>query len=250
MFNWGIRKGYLKQTPFKVGTETVISLEREIPRSRRFEEVDDERRVLDAAGPHLRGVIIAMLDTACRPGEILSLQWRDVNLERHELTVRALKAKTRTARIIPISSRLAAVLEMRRLDPDGRPHPSDAYVFGDRIGRQIKSVRASWIVACQQVGLEDFQLRDLRHEAASRFEEAGVPINYVSNLLGHTNLTTTSRYLNINRRGLHLAMQRYQESRKNPAQVAQTLHKEPPPSQAVVQRPSRPTARKSQSLKP
>ena len=67
---------------------------------------------LDSANPHLRGVITAMLDTACRPGEILSLQWRDVSLDRRELTIRAEKEKTRRERIIPISTRLMALLEM------------------------------------------------------------------------------------------------------------------------------------------
>jgi Phage integrase SAM-like domain len=36
MFNWAIRKGYLKRTPFKVESVNVISLEREIPRHWRF----------------------------------------------------------------------------------------------------------------------------------------------------------------------------------------------------------------------
>ena len=85
MLNWGIRKGYLQQTPFKIGTEPAITLGREIPRHKRFESDRIEQRLLDAANPHLRGVIVAMLDTGCRPGEILSLQWRDVNLERREL---------------------------------------------------------------------------------------------------------------------------------------------------------------------
>ena len=66
MFNWGIRKGYLQKTPFKIGTEPAISLEREIPRDKRFESDADERRVLDAAAPYLRAVIIGMLDTGCR----------------------------------------------------------------------------------------------------------------------------------------------------------------------------------------
>lgn len=39
-----------------------------------------------------------MLETCCRPGEILSLQWQDVDLETRELTIRAEKAKTRRAR--------------------------------------------------------------------------------------------------------------------------------------------------------
>lgn len=51
---------------------------------------------------------------------------------------------------------------------------------------------------------------------AGRDEDAGVPINYFS----FSNLTTTSQYLNINRRGLHLASQRYEDSRQDPAEVA------------------------------
>jgi integrase len=47
-----------------------------------------------------------MLETCCRPGEILSLQWRDVDLAAREITIRAEKAKTRRARRLPISSRL------------------------------------------------------------------------------------------------------------------------------------------------
>ena len=85
MFNWGIRKGYLKQTPFKVESVNAITLEREIPRNWRFNTEEDEQKLLDAANPHLRAVIVALLDTAARPGEILSLQWRDVSLGRHEL---------------------------------------------------------------------------------------------------------------------------------------------------------------------
>src|SRR5206468_11633113 len=69
-----------------------------------------------SANPHLRGVITAMLDRACRPGEILSLQWRDVSLDRRELTIRAEKEKTRRERIIPISTRLMADRKSTRLN--------------------------------------------------------------------------------------------------------------------------------------
>ncbi len=131
MFNWGIRKGYVERTPFKIGTEPAILLDRETPRNKRLEAEDLEQRLIDAAGLHLRAVIIAMLETACRPGEVLSLQWRDVSLDRSELVIQAEKAKTRSARIIPISSRLKGVLEMRRHDPAGEPFAPEAYVFGD-----------------------------------------------------------------------------------------------------------------------
>jgi integrase len=214
MFNWAVRKGYLATTPFKRGTEPAISLEREIPRNKRLPDAESEQRLLNAARPHLRGVITAMLDTACRPGEILSLQWRDVSLERKELTIRAEKEKTRRERIIPISARLLALLELRRTDPAGEPFGPDAYVFGNELGERVKSVQGAWTTAAANAGLTDFQLRDLRHEAASRFDEAGMPIVYVSTMLGHSNISTTSRYLNINRRGLHLAMQQYEQKQR------------------------------------
>lgn len=94
--------------------------------------------------------------------------------------------------MIPISSRVLAILEMRRHDPAGHELPADAYVFGDAIGRRVKSVRGAWMNAATKAGLSDFQLRDLRHEAGSRFDEAGAPIICVSNMLGHSNLSTTS----------------------------------------------------------
>jgi integrase len=232
MFAWGVRAGYLERSPFKIGTEPAIALDREIPRDKRFEQDEDEEKLLRAANPHLRGVIIAMLDTACRPGEILSVQWKDVNLPRKEMVIRAEKSKTRTARLVPLSTRLLATLEMRRLDPAGQDHKPEAYVFGDALGQRVKSVRTAWVNACEAAGVKNFQLRDLRHESGSRFDEAGVPISYVSKLLGHTNLTTTSRYLNIHRRGLHSAMAKLEAHRES---VAQALHTEEREPQASVQ---------------
>jgi integrase len=124
IFNWGIRKDCIERTPFKVGTEPTIQLEREIPRHRRFDTPDDEGRLLAAASPHLHGIIVALLETACRVGEILHLQWKDVSLDRRELIVRAEKAKTRTERLIPISSRLVGILECAgstlRVSPTGQ----------------------------------------------------------------------------------------------------------------------------------
>ena len=140
MFNWGIRKGYVERTPFKIGTESAITLEKEIPRAWRFEREEDEQKLLDAADPHLRGVLVALLDSACRVGEVLSLQWKDVNLGRKEILIEAVKAKTRTARIVPISTRLLAVLEMRRLNPAGKEFGPDAYVFGNEVGEQAGTI--------------------------------------------------------------------------------------------------------------
>jgi integrase len=241
MFNWGVRKGYLERTPFKVGGVATVTLDREIPRHRRFESADDETRLLDAAGPHLRAVITAVLDTACRPGEILGLQWGAVSLERREFVIQAEREKTRRSRLVPISRRLMAILELRRDDPAGRPFPATAYVFGDAIGGQVKSVREEWIAASIAAGLVGFQLRDLRHESACRFEEAGTPVSDVSKLLGHSSLTTTSRYLmNMQRRALRRAVDRLEQRFANDLQTdgKTDASKVAEPAEPEAQKPS------------
>jgi integrase len=234
MLNWGIRKGYIERTPFKIGTETAITLDKEMPRGWRFDCEEDEKALLDASDPHLRAMIVALLDTACRVGEILSLQWKNVSLERRELVIEAVKAKTRTARVVPISTRLKAILELRRTDPNGEELGREAYVFGNELGERVKSIREAWEKARDAAGLPGVQLRDLRHAAGSRFDEAGVPTNYVSKLLGHTNLTTTSRYLNIHRRGLQMAMQKLEQHQAEQKAVAQTLHNDEKVAPAVA----------------
>jgi integrase len=96
---------------------------------------------------------------------------------------------------------------MRRLDPSGQELPAIAFVFGDVLGRPVKSVRRDWERARAKAGLPHWHLADLRHEAASRYEQAGVPVSTVSKLLGHTSLTTTTTYLNTLRRELHRAVE-------------------------------------------
>ena len=76
----------------------------------------------------------------------------------------------------------------------------------------------------------------------SRFDEAGVPVSYTSKILGHSNLGTTSRCLNIHRRGLHDAMQKLEAHRPS---VAQPLHADATDTPANVQPSDEPPASKS-----
>jgi hypothetical protein len=64
---------------------------------------------------------------------------------------------------------------MRRTGPDGHELGPDAFVFGNEVGEPVKSVRIAWEKARDAAGLNGLQLRDLGHEAGSRFDEAGVP---------------------------------------------------------------------------
>jgi integrase len=79
-------------------------------------------------------LIIAALETGSRLGELLSLQWHQVHGNDNVLLLPASKTKTAVARDVPMTTRLKAVLEMRRHGPDGQEHPFDKYVFGNEVG--------------------------------------------------------------------------------------------------------------------
>ena len=115
----------------------------------------EERRLLDVANPPLQRRIIGALETGCRDGELANLLWADVDLVRRELRVRAETSKTRRGRVLPISARLAAVLEMTRsaleavlFDGEGAATEQErtrriarCYVFGDALGLQVKTTK-------------------------------------------------------------------------------------------------------------
>jgi len=155
-FRWAVKKGYLTRHP--VSEDSALKRGKIAQRSRRLapdavdpetgkvKEPGEEARLLAAAGPRLQGLIIAAVETGCRRGELLSLAWGDVDLPRGELRIRAVKAKDAEDRILPISTRLRAVLEMARTDPAGQEYRAETYVFGE-LGTLVKNVKRAWETA-------------------------------------------------------------------------------------------------------
>ncbi len=170
-------------------------------------------RLLAVAGPRLQNIIIAAIETAARKGELLALTWADVDLAQKKIRFRAETTKDSETRIIPISGRLAAVLEMAKTDPKGDDYPTTAFVFGE-LGQPVASkdkarqtaaadIRKAWEtavlkahgytpvwkhgalapVSCAQLKTINLHFHDLRHEGASRRLEEGWPITHVQELL-------------------------------------------------------------------
>jgi integrase len=237
---WMAKKGYRPGSVLS-GESAVLRRTKGTRRDRRLvpDTLDDkgnvsqegeEKRLLKAANPWLQRLIIAAIETACRRGELLGLQWANIELGRGELTVLAETNKTGEGRRIPISPRLRSVLEMLRLDPAGKERPSHAYVFGNAIGEAVDSTKKGWEVAVLKAhghepkwtatkGLTaesraalraiDLHFHDLRHEAGSRMLEAGWPLHHVQRMLGHADVKQTATYLNAENVGLHDSMKRF-----------------------------------------
>jgi integrase len=222
VFNFAIRKGYReRENPFLRHGQRVVQFAREQGRHRRLlpEEV---ARLLAEAGPHLQSLIVAALESGCRRGELLSLRWRDILVDARggfqTISLRAENTKTDTARRVPISPRLRAVLEMRGTGPDGKPLGPDAFVFGDESGRRVGEFKMAWYGTLRRAGIRDLTFHDLRHEFGSRLIEAGVSLLTVSHLYGHKSIATTARYLNASETVVEREMASFHriQERQNP----------------------------------
>ncbi|MFF1740660.1 site-specific integrase [Streptomyces mirabilis] len=145
-----------------------------------------------------------------RRGEILGLQWRDVDLDRRTLTVRTTlnrggkelyldTTKNRRARVIPIPLMCVAPLRWQRLRQAARRdaigadwHDSD-HVFTTRSGRPIepRNLYRSFLRIAASAGLPQVRLHDTRHGCASLLFAAGVAPRTVMEILGHSQIAVT-----------------------------------------------------------
>ena len=239
---WGVKYGYLARpwirplAELKQEVDTELRRAKVARRNRRL-RAGEEDAVLEVASRRLYRVIIAALETGCRLGELLLLRWQEVNLRRREVRILAHTAKDDEDRMLPISARLLAVLDMARHDPAGHVFGPEAYVFGTATGEQAKSIKTAWHTACRKAGIRDLHVHDLRHEAGSRFLEAGWPLHEVQYMLGHANIATTSTYLNAILPSLHASMRRFDEARNRCKIVASNGTTEHRPPRNVDQAP-------------
>lgn len=69
----------------------------------------------------------------------------------------------------------------------------------------------------------NLHFHDLRHEAASRFVESGMPIHYVQAILGHASLQQTTTYVNVMWDGLQESFRQFEVRRCNPVVKTPTI---------------------------
>ncbi|MCL4849267.1 MAG: site-specific integrase [Acidobacteria bacterium] len=230
MHAWCVREGLRDDTPFRRGGLAVVSLntKAETGRTRRLPR-EDEARLLAVAPAHLQAFIIGLLETGCRPGELLGLQWRAVDVAAGLIRLAAEDTKTAEARLVPITARLAAVLDMRHsalanlvedeAEPVRAARLAACYVFGDEVGRRVASVKTAWRTACRRAGLANVHPHDLRREFASRLlETPAIGLHLVRDWLGHSNIKTTSRYLAATVPALQEAARRFEAARETAAE--------------------------------
>jgi integrase len=191
VLNFAKREQWLSKTPFELGAP-LISKADEARRTRVMSH-DEEKKLLLACTDrreHLRPVIIALVDTGMRFGELTTLRWSDVDLPGRTIRIRAYHTKTARARSVPISERLFH--ELQRLYSER----SDLDAVGGLIFGITDNCKKSWKSACKDAGIEGLRIHDLRATFITRLIDAGMEVAETAKISGHTQLQTLyDRYL-------------------------------------------------------
>ena len=158
------------------------------PRDRRLEAGELERLLSAGTSPNpwFRPVVLFAIETGMRRGEILSLCWEHVHLDKRY--VHLPDTKNGDSRDVPLSPQ---ALELLRGLP--RNIREDQLVFP----LHYEALKSSWRRACSRAGIIDLRFHDLRHEATSRFFEKGLNVMEVAAITGHKDLRMLQRYTHL-----------------------------------------------------
>ena len=148
-----------------------------------------EKQILLEAVNQSRNIWLATLvelaiETGMRRGELLSIEWSDVDLDRR--TIHLENTKNGSPRTVPLSRRVLELLNAIPRDICGRVFPINAV-----------ALRGLWRRACKRANIENLHFHDLRHEATSRFFEKGLNVMEVAAITGHKDLRMLQRYTHL-----------------------------------------------------
>lgn len=179
MHEWGF--------PMKANPVEMITLPKlGKARSRRLTE-HERNRVFQSLGKgpaYLGPVIELALETGMRRGEIVQLEWENIDLDNR--TVFLPLTKNGDSRLVPLSPRALEVLRQLKA--------THSRVFPALTGN---AVRLAWERLKRRAGLVDFRFHDLRHEAISRLFEKGLSIPEVALVSGHKDPRMLFRYTHL-----------------------------------------------------
>lgn len=221
------RDARLSESPFR-RFELRLKLPRRLPRNLTKGELSALAPDLEArrrkAGPALGAsgtglmtdlVILLLLTTGIRVGELTAIRMRDIDLEDRSIRIRG--KGNRERRVFLVGDVVIRLLRQylgyrRRLvastPADAASGPEAKLLLGETgAAAEPADIRRLLRARSEALGLDRrITPHMLRHTAATRYLEQGVDIRYVQRLLGHASISTTEIYAAASDEGLRRAI--------------------------------------------
>ena len=202
--------------------------------STKFYDFDEYERLVEAARRlDPRTYLIALLggEAGLRCGEMIALEWTDVDLANRQLCVRrsdwngqVTTPKGGRLRYVPLTRRLAAALSDHRHLRSPRVLCQDDREPFTRLIVQARAKQAARRARLLHSASRKGGVHILRHTFGSHLAMRGAPARAIQELAGHADLTMTQRYMHLTPAALDEAI-RLLEEPSGPA------HKAGPPVQ-------------------
>jgi integrase len=134
-------------------------------------------------------LVVILLDTGARCGEIRQLEWRQVDLEHS--VIHLWRSKVANEGLLYMTDRVRRILFRRN------EQRASKYVFTNKAGNGRGHSYAAWRKAFNRAGLHDCTIHTLRHTHATRLIQNGMTVYEVQTVLGHSDPKTTMRYAHL-----------------------------------------------------
>lgn len=162
-------------------------------RERRLEPGELEAILERSKTKTLRLSLILAIETGMRRGEIASLSWDRVNIEKRVIYLH--ETKNGRVRHVPLSKRALEALKEFGIGREGR-------VFE----MAPESLSQAFERVARRAGIKNLRFHDLRHEATSRLFEKGLSIMEVATITGHRTLAMLQRYAHLRQENILLKL--------------------------------------------
>ena len=185
LFKWGKREKFCKDDPT---AEVRVQLARSSHAIRPWLQFPDWPPFLAACGPSHRIRAEFVLHTGLRASELVGADWTWLHgtVGRPAITVPA--SKSARARAIPLDDRAIELLEEAK-----GLWGNEGYMFSKgSFGKG--NLRRDTVEACLKAKVRQVDFHGLRRSCGARWLECGVPLFYVSRMLGHADVSTTAKY--------------------------------------------------------
>lgn len=178
-----------------------------------WDELMELKDVVIASNVHIEAPVIIAIYTGLRREEILGLRWQDIDFDNRILHIRhtcskvgtkivyAERTKTKgSRRTVPFAKEFYDyLLELKNKQEQNKSFFGDGYISTDLVcvwpdGKPIKpdNVSRRFKKLIEDNNLRKITFRDIRHSYGSVIFNATGDIKVVSDLLGHSNISTTS----------------------------------------------------------